>query len=80
MSSVEELKPGASRLYIGEGVTIKGEISVPDTLVVCGTVEGDVSVGNLVVGETGVIKGRDRRCTKRRDFRQGLREARTSNA
>jgi cytoskeletal protein CcmA (bactofilin family) len=50
--------PDASRLYIGEGVTIKGEISVPDTLVVCGSVEGDVSVGNLVVGETGVIKGR----------------------
>ena len=25
---------------------------------VCGTVEGDVSVGNLVVGESGVIKGR----------------------
>jgi cytoskeletal protein CcmA (bactofilin family) len=50
--------PDASRLYIGEGVTIKGEITVPDTLVVCGTLEGDVSVGNLVVGETGVIKGR----------------------
>jgi cytoskeletal protein CcmA (bactofilin family) len=50
--------PDASKLYIGEGVSIKGEISVPDTLVVCGTVEGDVTVGNLVVGETGVIKGR----------------------
>ena len=58
MSSVEELKPGASKLYIGEGVTIKGEISVPDTLVVYGVLEGDVSAGNLVVGETGVIKGR----------------------
>lgn len=58
MSSVEELKPGASKLYIGEGVTITGEINVPDTLVVYGTVEGDVSTGNLVVGETGVIKGR----------------------
>ena len=50
--------PDANRLYIGEGVTIKGEISVPDTLVVCGSLEGDVSVGNLVVGETGAIKGR----------------------
>jgi len=50
--------PDGNRLYIGEGVTIKGEISVPDTLVVCGSVEGDVSVGNLVVGETGAIKGR----------------------
>ena len=58
MSSAVDSMPDASRLYIGEGVAIKGEISVPDTLVVCGSVEGDVSVGNLVVGETGVIKGR----------------------
>jgi cytoskeletal protein CcmA (bactofilin family) len=58
MSSVVDPMPDPSRLYIGEGVTIKGEIAVPDTMVVCGTVEGDVSVGNLVVGETGVIKGR----------------------
>ena len=58
MSSTEHTMPDANRLYIGEGVTIKGEISVPDTLVVCGSLEGDVSVGNLVVGETGAIKGR----------------------
>jgi cytoskeletal protein CcmA (bactofilin family) len=58
MSTVVDSMPDASRLYIGEGVAIKGEISVPDTLVVCGSLEGDVSVGNLVVGETGVIKGR----------------------
>jgi cytoskeletal protein CcmA (bactofilin family) len=58
MSSTEHTMPDANRLYIGEGVTIKGEISVPDTLVVCGVLEGDVSVGNLVVGETGAIKGR----------------------
>jgi cytoskeletal protein CcmA (bactofilin family) len=58
MSSAVDSMPDASRLYIGEGVTIKGEINVPDTLVVCGSVEGDVSVGNLVVGETGIIKGR----------------------
>jgi len=50
--------PDANRLYIGEGVTIRGEISVPDTLVVCGVLEGDVTVGNLIVGETGSIKGR----------------------
>ena len=37
---------------------MKGEISVPDTLVACGSLEGDVTVGNLIVGETGVIKGR----------------------
>lgn len=58
MSSTEHAMPDANRLYIGEGVAIKGEISVPDTLVVCGAVEGDVTVGNLVVGQTGAIKGR----------------------
>jgi cytoskeletal protein CcmA (bactofilin family) len=58
MSSIEHSIPDANRLYIGEGVTIKGEISVPDTLVVCGVLEGDVTVGNLIVGETGSIKGR----------------------
>jgi cytoskeletal protein CcmA (bactofilin family) len=58
MSSTEHTMPDANRLYIGEGVTIKGEISVPDTLVVCGVLEGDVTVGNLIVGETGAIKGR----------------------
>lgn len=58
MTSTEHTMPDANRLYIGEGVAIKGEISVPDTLVVCGSVEGDVSVGNLVVGNTGAIKGR----------------------
>jgi len=50
--------PDANRLYIGEGVTIKGEVTVPDTLVVCGVLEGDVTVGNLVVAETGSVKGR----------------------
>ena len=50
--------PDTYRLFIGEGVTIKGEIAVPDTLVVCGVLEGDVSAGNLLVCETGVIRGR----------------------
>jgi cytoskeletal protein CcmA (bactofilin family) len=58
MSSTEQTIPDANRLYIGEGVTIKGEVAVPDTLVVCGVLEGDVTVGNLVVGETGTVKGR----------------------
>jgi len=58
VSSTEHTIPDANRLYIGEGVTIKGEISVPDTLVVCGALEGDVTVGNLIVGKTGAIKGR----------------------
>jgi cytoskeletal protein CcmA (bactofilin family) len=58
MSPDTEFTLDASRLYVGEGVTIKGDITVPDTLVVCGVVEGHVWTGNLIVGETGVIKGR----------------------
>ncbi len=58
MSSTEYAMPDQNRLYIGEGVVIKGEVAVPDTLVVCGTVEGDVSAGNLIVGETGTLKGK----------------------
>jgi cytoskeletal protein CcmA (bactofilin family) len=50
--------PERNNLYIGEGVAIKGDLSVPDTLVVCDLLEGDISVGNLVVGATGSIKGR----------------------
>jgi cytoskeletal protein CcmA (bactofilin family) len=58
MSSTEQTLPDQNRLYIGEGVTIKGEVAVPDTLVVCGSIEGDISAGNLIIGETGAIKGR----------------------
>ncbi|MDR3420961.1 MAG: polymer-forming cytoskeletal protein [Xanthobacteraceae bacterium] len=58
MSSTEHSIPDATRLYIGEGVTIKGEVSVPDTLVVCGVLEGHVTTHNLIIGKTGVIKGR----------------------
>jgi cytoskeletal protein CcmA (bactofilin family) len=58
MAQTADTLPEAKKLYIGEGVTIKGQVSVPDTLVVCGMLEGDMSVGNLIVGESGVIKGR----------------------
>jgi len=58
MSPPMNAMPEQNNLYIGEGVAIKGDLSVPDTLVVCGLLEGDISVGNLVVGATGSIKGR----------------------
>ncbi len=58
MSPNADSVPDTNRLYIGEGVTIKGVIGVPDTLVVYGMLEGDASVGTLVVGETGVVRGR----------------------
>ncbi len=43
--------------YIGEGVSIKGEISVPDVIVVDGSVEGDLTARSIRIGPSGVIKG-----------------------
>jgi cytoskeletal protein CcmA (bactofilin family) len=48
----------ADRLYVGEGVVIKGAVLTADTLVVDGVLEGDISVGSLFIGQTGTIKGR----------------------
>jgi len=58
MSLKKHFMPEANRLYVGEGAVIKGQISVPDTLVACGALEGELTVGNLVVDETGAIKGK----------------------
>ncbi|MEF3367270.1 polymer-forming cytoskeletal protein [Methylocystis sp. 9N] len=44
--------------YVGAGVTLKGEISAPDAIVVDGTIEGDVSTRLLLLGQGGVIRGR----------------------
>lgn len=43
--------------YIGAGVTLKGEVSVPDLIVVDGAIEGNVTARVVRVGETGVIRG-----------------------
>jgi cytoskeletal protein CcmA (bactofilin family) len=43
--------------YIGAGVTLKGEISASDLIIVDGAVEGDVSARVLQVGQGGVIRG-----------------------
>lgn len=56
-AAVDEL-PEANKLYVGEGVTIKGAVLSADCLVVYGVLEGDISAGTLFIGETGTIKGR----------------------
>ena len=43
--------------YLGEGVTFKGSISVPDKVIVHGTLEGDVESRELVIGPKGMVKG-----------------------
>ena len=43
--------------FFGEGVTFKGSITAPESIVVHGTVEGDLVARDLLVGPTGTIKG-----------------------
>ncbi len=44
-------------VYVGAGVTVKGEISAPELIVVDGLVEGEVAARVVVVGHSGVIRG-----------------------
>jgi len=54
----EPFTPEANKLYVGEGVAIKGAVLQSETVVVEGLLEGDITVANLVVRENGTIKGR----------------------
>ncbi len=58
MPETFEGKPEANKLYIGEGVAIKGAVLQSESIFVDGLLEGDITVGNLLVRETGTIKGR----------------------
>src|SRR6266545_5613248 len=44
-------------VYIGEGVTFKGELAAPELVVIDGTVEGEVRARCARVGATGTLKG-----------------------
>lgn len=45
-------------LTVGEGVVLNGSFVVPDIASVSGSIEGDISVRELVVASTGVIRGK----------------------
>jgi cytoskeletal protein CcmA (bactofilin family) len=45
-------------VYVGAEVSLKGEISVSDLLVVDGDVDGDVVARAIVVGPSGSLRGR----------------------
>lgn len=47
----------SNTLYIGQGVNVKGDVSVPHVVVVDGTVEGSVTARAVWVGPSGAIKG-----------------------
>jgi cytoskeletal protein CcmA (bactofilin family) len=44
-------------LYIGEGVTIVGNINLPDTVYLHGTIEGEITAKEIQIGEKGKAKG-----------------------
>ena len=58
MESVNEQLDPKAETIVGLGTVFKGEISVPELLVVEGTVEGNVKTQTLRVGANGVIKGK----------------------
>jgi cytoskeletal protein CcmA (bactofilin family) len=58
MSETNDNRPEANTLYIGEKVAIRGASVIANAVVVDGLLEGDISVGNLLVSETGTIRGK----------------------
>jgi cytoskeletal protein CcmA (bactofilin family) len=62
MSEFERKSAGesgeASCAYFGEGVVFKGSITAPEKVVVHGSVEGEIVARDLLVGPTGIIKGK----------------------
>lgn len=54
-STIPAIEPNT--LYIGQGVCVKGEVSVPGIVVIDGVVEGNVNARAVWVSESGSIKG-----------------------
>jgi cytoskeletal protein CcmA (bactofilin family) len=44
-------------VYIGEGVSVNGAVRAQDIVVVDGSVDGEISCAQLIVGVTGVVNG-----------------------
>ncbi|MEI7532013.1 MAG: polymer-forming cytoskeletal protein [Betaproteobacteria bacterium] len=44
-------------MFVGEGVTLKGSFSIPETITIAGTVEGDITAKEVSIAVTGVVKG-----------------------
>ncbi len=45
-------------VYIGQGAELTGELRAQDIIVVDGAFDGEISCNHLVVGQTGVVKGK----------------------
>jgi cytoskeletal protein CcmA (bactofilin family) len=55
--SAEHLSLNENSAYVGACVTVKGDIVAKDTVIVEGTVEGNVAAGLVRIGPNGAIKG-----------------------
>jgi len=44
-------------LVVGEGVKLSGSFVVPNSALILGTVEGDLTAREIQVGATGIVKG-----------------------
>jgi cytoskeletal protein CcmA (bactofilin family) len=57
-SSMVDFRPDEKNVvYVGEGVTLNGAIHAQDIVVVDGTVDGEVTCSQLIVGQNGVVNG-----------------------
>lgn len=54
----EKSSDEAGCFTVGSGVSIKGSFSVPDRAIINGTVEGEITAKQLLVGASGKITGK----------------------
>lgn len=52
----DESQPGC--LVVGEGVRLSGIFTVPDSVRISGTLEGELTAREIFVGASGVLKGK----------------------
>ena len=45
-------------LVVGEGVTLSGNFVVPNSASISGIIDGDLTAREILVGSTGVLKGK----------------------
>ena len=55
--SVENLSLNENSVYVGASVSFRGDLTASDTVIVEGTVEGNVTAVSVLVGTNGAIKG-----------------------
>jgi cytoskeletal protein CcmA (bactofilin family) len=55
--SVENLSLNENSAYVGASVSFRGDLIASDTVIVEGTVEGNVTAVSVLVGTNGAIKG-----------------------